>query len=85
VNAGAYFLIVLLAHVLSFCRQLLGDLENRFNALEEGSKTMVAQVIIIVDSVPSFTYSFDVVYRQSVLQLSTLQNRQQNRGLDNDG
>lgn len=27
-----------------YCRQLLGDLNERFNSLEEGSRNMVAQV-----------------------------------------
>jgi hypothetical protein len=29
----------------TFHRQLLGDLEQRFNSLEEGSKSMVEQVM----------------------------------------
>jgi hypothetical protein len=44
---GYVFLNFLIVSVLSRCRQLLGDLEDRFNALEEGSKSMVAQVMII--------------------------------------
>ena len=32
---------------LLFRRQMLGDLEERFNSLEEGSKSFVEQVITI--------------------------------------
>jgi hypothetical protein len=84
-NAGTFraMVPVITVHVLSFCSQLLGDLEDQFNTLEEGSKNMVTQVMIARQDF--ILYVFDVVHRQSALQPNTLQNRQPSHGLDNDG
>jgi hypothetical protein len=78
---GYDFLIVLVVRIQRFCRQALGDLEDQFNALEEGSKSMVAQVMFNWLNL-FFSCFFNVVHRQSVLQPSTLQNRQQSHGFD---
>lgn len=55
---------------------MLGDLEDRFNALEEGSKNMVSQVCTSVSSV------IDEVLKLNFRQNASLLSKQRSLGLE---